>query len=57
MPKYRVNVGMNFPDPKTGEDVRVEAGEVLDHLPAEWLLEGGHVSLVDESAPSVPVKE
>jgi hypothetical protein len=53
MPKYRANVGMNFPDPKTGEDVRVEAGEVIDHLPADWLLENGYVSLVDERAPVV----
>jgi hypothetical protein len=48
MPKYRVNAGMNYPDPKTGEDVRVEAGDVLEHLPAPWLLEQGYVSLVDE---------
>lgn len=43
--KYRVLVGLNYPNPKGGE-FRAEAGDVVDNLPAkslEWLVRQGLV--------------
>lgn len=42
--------GLDWVDPKTGKDVRVEAGEECDHLPEKslsWLLEQGLVEYAE----------
>lgn len=49
---FIANVGMNWLDPKTGEDIRVEAGERCDDVPPKdhkWLLEQGAITEVDEA--------
>ena len=47
--KYRAVVGLNYPDPqRPGEEIRVEAGDVMDYVPVPWLLEQGHVVPVDD---------
>lgn len=55
MPKYLVNQGLNY------LDRRVEAGEIVDDIPAKsisWLKEQGIIELADGSAKAkVEVKE
>lgn len=44
--KYRALAGMNFPHPDGRGEMRVEAGEVTDQIPAasvKWLLDQGYI--------------
>lgn len=56
MASYKVLVGLDYGNPPK----RVEAGEVVDDLPAKsitWLTEQGMVELVSSAAPSVSKKK
>ena len=55
---YKILTGMNWTGPD-GEDVRAEAGEVRDDVPAvsvPWLLADGHLEVSKEPAPAVAPK-
>lgn len=53
MAKYRVVIGLNYPDGKGGEK-RAEPGETVNDLPltsVSWLLEQNCIELI-EAAPA-----
>lgn len=54
--KYRVLVGMNYPDPaRRGEEKRAEPGDIIDDLPPKTdvrdLLERGMIQAADAPYP------
>jgi hypothetical protein len=49
MPKYLINVGMNYV--VNGAEKRVEPGDIVSDIPAKsikWLLSDGYISIVEE---------